>query len=167
MKRVIWMLALLLLLACAPKEDAVFVDPNAKQGGKYGTLYFEADGVRFGVFDAADDVFSALPQNSGTFVGTSCAFADSQDTFYTYDGFQIMTNVYDVERVTAITIADDTVRTPQGVYIGMTVSDAENALGMEAQTGGFLQTEGTCTLSVVVQDGVVTAIQYVPAEGLL
>ena len=62
-KLAILLLAALLLFGCGGTNDpnAVYVDPNAIQGGGYGDLYFEADGVRFGIFDDAEPVLKALP----------------------------------------------------------------------------------------------------------
>ena len=106
MKRAaILLLAVLLLLSFGCKEaddpNAVFVDPNAVRGGEYGELYFEANGVRFGVYDETEAVLSALPAYRSTFTGQSCAF-ETEDISYFFSGFEITTNEIDgVSRVTA------------------------------------------------------------------
>lgn len=164
MKRiVITVLAALLLFGCSATDpNAVFVDPNAVHGGGYGELYFEANGVRFGVYDEAEPVISALPDYRSTFTGETCAF-DSEDVYYYYAGFQMMTNEIDgVSRVTAITVADDTVKTPQGLYIGMPEADAAEAFPALAENGWNL-VDGTALLSVVLRDGAIVSIVYTPA----
>lgn len=157
--------AVLLLAGCRAKEEAVFVDPNAVTGGGYGALYFEADGVRFGIFDEASAVMEQLPEHNGTFVGESCAF-DGFDTFYFYNGFELMVNeIRGTVRITNIRIIDDTVTTPQGLFIGMAEAEL-NALLPEAsqQSGVYTLQDGTCLLSVSVADGTVKDISYAPAE---
>ena len=155
----------LLLLGCfgCGGEEAVFVDPNAIEGGGYGELYFEANGVRFGIFDEAQPVLDALPAYRSTFTGETCAF-DSADVYYYYAGFQIMVNEIDgVARITAITVADDTVKTPQGLYIGMPQEAAAEAFAALYESGWSL-VDGTAQLSVVVKDGVIASIVYSPAD---
>ena len=167
MKRIAVLLAACLLLcACAAgagDENAVFIDPNAVQGGGYGALYFEANGVRFGIFDEAQKVIDALPAYRSSFVAETCAF-DSKDVYYYYMGFQIMTNEIDgVERITAITLADDTVKTPQGLYIGMPESDAAAAFPALNEQN-WNPVDGTAQLSVVIRDGAIAAIVYTPSN---
>ncbi len=142
--------------------NAVFVDPNAVRGGEYGELYFEANGVRFGIYDEAEAVLSALPAYRSTFTGETCAF-DAADVYYYYSGFQIMTNEIDgVSRITAIAVADDTVKTPQGLYIGMSEEDAAEAFPA-LQEADWNLVDGSATLSVTIVDGVVTGIVYSPS----
>ena len=164
MKRIaLLLLAALLLCACKGAENAVFVDPNAVQGGGYGTLYFEADGVRFGVYDEADPVIAALPAYRSTFTGETCA-AEARDVFYHYDGFQMMVNAIDgVNRITGITVANDTIKTPQGLYIGMPEEDAKAAFPALFEADGTL-IDGTAQLSVVFQDGKIAQIIYTPSN---
>lgn len=166
MKRIaiLW-IACLLLLGCggAGDENAVFVDPNAVQGGGYGTLYFEANGVRFGIYDEAQQVLNALPPYRSTFTGETCAF-DSADVYYYYTGFQIMVNEIDgVARITAITVADDTVKTPQGLYIGMPEDAAKTAFAALVEQNWSL-IDGTAQLSVMLKDGVIAGIVYTPSR---
>lgn len=169
MKRTaILILALLLLLSFGCKEtddpNAVFVDPNAVRGGEYGALYFEANGVRFGVYDETEQVLSALPPYRSTFTGQSCAF-ETEDVSYFFSGFDITTNVIDgVSRVTAIRIEDDTVKTPQGLYIGMPEEDAMSAFPALYEANWNLA-DGTALLSVTITDGVINGITYTPAIG--
>ena len=164
MKRIAYLLlAALLLCACAGTENAVFIDPNAVQGGGYGALYFEVNGMRFGIYDEADAVIEALPECRSTFVGETCAF-ESRDVYYIYDGFQMMVNEIDgTNRITAITAKNDTVNTPQGLYIGMKAEDAAAAFPKLAAEDWVL-IDGTAQLSVVILDGVIAEIIYTPTK---
>lgn len=169
MKQAILLLTALLLLAAigcgaANTDDpnAVFIDPNAVRGGEYGDLYFEANGVRFGIYDETEQVLPALPAYSSTFSEQSCAFPGA-DVSYSFDGFRITTNEIDgVSRITGISVKDDTVKTPQGLYIGMSETDARAAFPALSKSGWNLE-DGTALLSVIVSDGVVTRIEYSPA----
>lgn len=168
MKRTaILLLAALLLCAIGcgtgAKDDpnAVFIDPNAVRGGEYGALYFEVNGVRFGIYDEAEPVLSALSEKS-SFTRESCAF-DRPDVFHLFDSFEIMTNEIDgIDRITAITVKDDRVKTPQGLFIGMRETDAAAAFPALSDAGWNLA-DGTALLSVTVTDGVVRAIVYTPS----
>lgn len=164
----ILLLAALLLLSfgCGANgqddPNVVFIDPNAVRGGEYGALYFEADGVRFGIYDEAEPVLSALPARS-TFTRGSCAF-DTEDVFHTYDSFEIRTNEIDgVARITSISVHDDRIRTPQGLYIGMSEEDAAKAFP-ELKDADWNLADGTALLSVTFADGVVYGITYTPAD---
>ena len=171
-KTAILLLALCLLCAagCGANTEtddpnAVFIDPNAVRGGAYGDLYFEANGVRFGIFDEAEPVLKALPAYRNTFTGESCAFPGA-DVYYYYSGFQIMTNEIDgVSRITAITIADDTVKTPQGLYIGMTEAEARSAFPALFDADWNL-IDGTAMLSVLIADGTIAGISYTPVQSV-
>ena len=156
---------LLCAIGCGGQADdpnAVFIDPNAVRGGEYGELYFEANGVRFGIFDEAAPVLSALSEEKSSFTRESCAF-DRPDVFHLFDSFEIMTNEIDgVDRITAITIKDDRVKTPQGLYIGMSEADAAAAFPALSDAGWNLA-DGTALLSVTIADGTVKGIVYTPS----
>lgn len=163
------MLLLALSAACAKspagvEETAVFVDPNAVRGGEYGNLFFSADDYQFGIYDSMQDLLDRIPPNT-TFSGQSCAF-DGDDIYYFFNGFEVMANVIDgSERITAITVDDDTVKTPDGLYIGMPESEAASIIGTAPQTGGiYITVDGTAQRNVTVQDGTVRSIAYVPAD---
>ena len=171
MRRIAILLAIL-VLACATvackgpsgvEESAVFVNPNAVKEKAYGALYFSANGFDFGIYDRMEDVLSKVPANT-TFTGESCAF-DGDDIYYFFNGFEVMANVIDgAERVTAVTITDDTVKTPQGLYIGMPEAEMESVLHTPVGIGGMcVVTDGTAQLHVTVQDGTVRAIAFVRA----
>lgn len=159
------LLMLLPILGCGQTDDpnAVFVDPNAVHGGEYGELYFEANGVRFGIYDETDPVLKALPAYNNSFTEQSCAF-DNEDVTYYFSGFRIQSNEIDgTSRITAITVDDDTLVTPQGLYIGMSEANAAAAFPKLAENDWNL-IDGSALLSVTVKDGVIAAIVYTPSS---
>ena len=127
---VLAMLMTLALCACGG-DDA----PSGAETGKddyspdYGELYYVSGDVKFGVMDPAEEVLDALGEPQGTFESDSCAY-QGKDMFYYYDGFEVMVNDVDgTLRITGITLADDTVSNPQGVKIGMDMSEALSLMG--------------------------------------
>lgn len=164
---ILCILILALIPACAKapagvEESAVFVDPNAVKAHAYGNLYFSAEGFDFGIYDPIEDVTARIAPNT-TYTGQSCAF-DGDDIYYFFNGFEVMANVIDgAERVTAITLTDDTVRTPDGLYIGMTEAELTEKTGASPDSAGLhTTTDGTAQRNVTVQDGTVRSIAYVP-----
>ena len=117
-------LAVLCVFAlCACGNDGGSGDNDANKTAEYkpdyGELYYASGEVKFGILDPAADVLSALGEPDSTFESNSCAY-QGKDKFYYYDGFEVLVNDVDgTERITGITIADDTVSNPQGVKIGM------------------------------------------------
>ena len=186
------MLALLLLCLCAcgaaPEQttaqpEDIDVQKPAEQTGEipaqtetgeaeeevqpdYGPLYFDYQNCRFGIFDEAAPILAALGEPMDTFVSESCAY-QGNDYFYYYDGIELQVNeVNGVERITGITLADDTVTNPQGVRIGMSAEKALELMNMEyAQEGGvYTITSGSTLLMLQAgSDGTLTAVQYTSA----
>ncbi len=142
--------------------NAVFIDPNAVRGGEYGELYFEADGVRFGIYDETETVLKALPPYRSTFAAQSCAF-EGEDVVYFFTGYQITTNEIDgTSRITVITVTDDRIKTPQGLYIGMPEQDAISTFPALYRADWNLL-DGSALLSVTIADGVIAGIVYTPS----
>jgi hypothetical protein len=174
MKKTVLLMTALLMLASigcgnkdAQKQDdpnAVYIDPNAVRGGEYGELYFEVDGVRFGIYDEAAPVLSALPKQVGEHVSESCAF-DHADVYHLYPSYEIQTNEIDgTDRITAIRVTTDLVRTPQGLFIGMSEADAAKAFPA-LKNADWNLIDGTALLSVTIIDGRIAEIVYTPSIG--
>ena len=122
-------ITLLALCACgtaAPREEG----SKKEYTPDYGELYYASDDTKFGIMDPAEKVLEALGEPvNGTFESDSCAY-QGKDMFYYYDGFEVMVNDVDgTLRITGITLADDTVSNPQGVKIGMDMSEALSLMG--------------------------------------
>ena len=111
------------------------------------------------------DVLAALGEPQSYFEAASCAF-EGLDKTYTYSGFQITTRPEgDKDYVNSILLTDDSVSTPEGIYIGSPVEDAEAAYTFSGtgihSSASF--TLGDATLSLIFQDGKVISIEYLPA----
>ena len=120
--------ALCVFALCACGNDGGSGDNDANKTAEYkpdyGELYYASGEVKFGILDPAADVLAALGEPDSTFESNSCAY-QGKDKFYYYDGFEVLVNDVDgTERITGITIADDTVSNPQGVKIGMKIDEA-------------------------------------------
>lgn len=126
---VLAMLMTLALCACGGETPGTEIGGETGYTPDYGELYFASGEVKFGIMDPAQEVLDALGAPQGTFESDSCAY-QGKDMFYYYDGFEVMVNDVDgTLRITGITLADDTVSNPQGVKIGMDMSEALSLMG--------------------------------------
>lgn len=179
------LIALLLCLACfalcacgtkvpaadEPQDSAAPVQsPQTEEEDSApaaGELSYVYKGFSFGIFDKAETVMEAIGEPMDSFTSPSCAY-QGEDYFYYYDGLELTVNDIDGEMlITGITLADDTVETPQGLRLGMDVEKALELMAMDytesngvysfvsGETKLLLQTDSDQTLS---------AIEYAPAE---
>lgn len=168
MKRIITVIlavmCALALCACSDNGDGTKAQTKTEYKPDYGELYYASGDVKFGILDEADEVLSALGEPVSTFESNSCAY-QGKDKFYYYDGFEILVNDVDgTERVTGITLADDTVSNPQGVKIGMKGDEALKLMdGLEYTQSGdtYKFTVGSTLFRLQVgADGTVKAAEY-------
>ncbi len=162
------------LTACGGGNDAPAGSENttpqeSAQAGGGNTadtfVFATADGVEVAVNEDMADVLAALGQEQSYFEAESCAF-EGLDKTYTYPGFVITTRPDgDKDYVNSIRLTDDTVSTGEGVYIGSSESDVTTAYGeSSSDTEGMLSyTAGDVALNFILEDGVVTSIEYLPA----
>lgn len=111
------------------------------------------------------EVLAALGEPKEYFEAESCAF-EGMDKTYTYSGFVITTRP-DGEKdyVNSIILSDDSVTTPEGIYIGSAAADVTAAYGESTEaTDTFLPyTKGNTSLNFVLSNGKVISIEYLPA----
>lgn len=175
--------ALLSLTACGPsgqpadREPAPTVspavtEPPAAQSesteGSQSAPGEEADGLAF-VYNGttiqpnalAEPILSALGEPKSYTEETSCAF-DGLDKTYFYGSFYLQTYpAADGDRVFCLWLVDDTVTTPEGVYIGSTEQQVKDAYGEDCLNGSScIVTQGDCKLTIVLTDGAVSSIVY-------
>ena len=133
-----------------PVEEAASTpEPEAQQSLD---LYFEARGVRMEPWMEAAPVLSALGDPIGSFEADSCAYI-GKDLFYWYPGFELTVNeVEGVDRITAITIADDTVTIPQGLRIYDEEEKLREVLGGEDADGVYTYRSGRVMLLIQVKE---------------
>ena len=180
MKKILALLmALTLLVLCFCGSAAFAADDAAAEDAEeteeeeeekpYGPLSFTYNEVSFGILDEAEPVMEALGEADDLFVSASCAY-QGDDYIYYYDGLELTTNEIDgVFCITGIVLADDTIKTPQGLTIGMDIEEAlklmdeidDEDLTMEENRGVYSFQYGPALLMVKADaNGEITAIQY-------
>ena len=172
MKRTLSLLLVLLLsalCACGAPAPTQEAPPAAapEETAPGSELRFAAQGVECGIFDEADPVLEKLGEPLASYETQSCAY-EGLDYLYDYDGFELSVNEIDgVRRITAISLLDDSVATPQGLRIGMPLQDALDAMPMpyreEGRSYRFLSGDASLTVRVNSGDEVI-AIDYFPAD---
>lgn len=174
MKKILALLvAFTLLTLCfcstAFAADEAETEAEEEEETVYGPLGFSYHDVDFGILDEAEPVMEELGEADDLFVSASCAY-QGDDYIYYYDGIELTTNEIDgVFYITGIVIADDTIKTPQGVTIGMDINDAlklmdeieEEELTVEENRGVYSFQYGPVLLMIKADsNGEITAIQY-------
>ncbi len=139
-------------------------------GGKGGSsdsdLVFKTEGnVTIAMGAPADKAVTALGDWASLNSSDSCGGFSGKDYVYTYHGFRMSTTPSkDGQIICKLELTDDSVKTPQGLCIGMSRSDAEAAMkGFASEKVGdnLVYTAGDTKLQVVFRDGAVTGIVYV------
>ena len=135
------------------KEQKPDREETAEEAEAPLDLYFEGKGVRIVPWMEAAPVLAALGDPIGTFEADSCAYI-GKDLFYYYPGFELTVNqVEGVDRITAVTVADDTVVTPQGLRIYDEEEKLLSLLGGTEDNGVYTYRNGQIQLLVQVKDG--------------
>ena len=150
------LMALLSLTLC-------FVACDSSDGGD--DLYFSASGTKIAIGEPSDDVIAKLGTPVSETSSASCGGFEGKDYVYTYKGYRVSTTpAKDGQIICKVELIDDSVKTPEGLYIGMTREDAESAMkGHTAEAVGdnLVYTAGATKLQVVFRDGTVSGILYV------
>ena len=123
---------------------------------------FTADGMDMAMDMEIEDVLAKLGEPVSYFEAASCAF-QGLDKVYTYNHYEIDTYPDgDDDRISSIILKDDLIATPEGLSIGMTKADMENAYGTGYETNGNMcvYTKDGMHLSILVENDAVTSIQY-------
>ncbi len=141
-------------------------DQSAQPGGADVAEYvFRAGDTTVSIDQDMVEVLSALGEPKEYFEAESCAF-EGMDKTYTYSGFVITTRP-DGEKdfVNSIALTDDSVTTPEGLYIGSAAADITAAYGecAGATDTFFPYTKGNTALNFVLSGGKVISIEYLPA----
>lgn len=124
--------------------------------------YFENSGVKIIPDMEAKELLDALGEPISYFEANSCAFGD-QDKVWTYGGFIIDTyQLEGIDYIYDVIFTDDTVETPEGIYIGMTKDDVINAYGNpdEEEENLLLYRKGNMKLIFITEDEKVISIEY-------
>lgn len=135
-------------------------------GGASKELVFKtSDGVTVAIGAEADPIISQLGTPGMVNSSDSCGGFVGKDYVYTYMGFRVSTTPADgYQMICKVELTDDSVKTPEGLYIGMSRADAEAAMeGYSVETVGVNLSYSTETvmLNVTFRDGYVSGIIYV------
>ena len=109
-----------------------------------------------------DGILEQLGEPAAYFEAESCAF-QGLDKTYTYEHFRIETYPEgETDRISSIIFLDDIEETQEGISIGMTKEDMENAYGTEYKENGsmVIYTKDGKHLSFLVKDGVIESVEY-------
>ena len=123
---------------------------------------FTYNGIDIEMNAHADGIIDALGEPKSYTEEASCAFEGLDKTYY-FGPFYLQTYPMDgVDYIYCLWIVDDSVETPEGLYIGAPQSAVEEALGAESFNGSnaYIVTTGNSRLSVIIDGGVVSSIQY-------
>jgi hypothetical protein len=152
------LLALLTLTLCA-------VACGGGKTSKGGALYFKANDIKITIGADAEDTIDKLGKWVSQNSSDSCGGFSGKDYIYAYKGYSVSTTPSkNGQIVCKIELTDDSVKTPQGLYIGMSRKDAEKAMeGFTAESVGdnLVYTQGDVKLQVIFRDGSVAGIVYV------
>ena len=148
----------------APKADApadegdVTDDAPAAAAG----FVFTANGVDISMNAPAADILATLGEPKSYTEQASCAF-EGLDKTYFFGSFYLQTYPgTEGDCVYSLWLVDDTVTTAEGIYIGSSQQEVENAYGADTFDGAnsFTVTKGDSILTIILENGVVSSIQY-------
>ncbi|NLW10905.1 MAG: hypothetical protein GX028_02685, partial [Clostridiaceae bacterium] len=126
-------------------------------------LFFEAKETKIILHEPAPEVLEQLGKETSYFEAESCAF-EGIDKTYSYPGFDLMTYPTDgTDFISAIILRDDSVTTPEGLYIGADESEIEALHGSEYSSdkpGVYVYEQAKSKLQIIAKDGVIISIEY-------
>lgn len=123
---------------------------------------FRYNGTEITMHAPAAPIVEALGEPKKYTESASCAFEGLDKTYY-YGSFYLDTYPMGEEDfVYGWWFADDTLTTEEGIYIGATQAQVEAAYGADAFNGtnAYTITKGDTMLTIILEDGVVSSIQY-------
>lgn len=175
MKRTAPVLALALIAALAltlaacsgtPTGSATGTPSAAPTSAAQGYV-FVAKGATIAMNAPAAPILTQLGAWTSYSEAASCAY-QGLDKTYTYPSFQLVTYTQDdVEYVESLLILDDTVATPEGIFLGASLADVKAAYGSDfAQNLGlYTYTKGAMSLQFLFENDQLTQIEYVAKIG--
>ncbi|MDR1733838.1 MAG: hypothetical protein LBR73_03045 [Oscillospiraceae bacterium] len=132
-------------------------------------FYFTAAGTDVLPGTSPSGILEALgEQTDPPFIAPSCAFQGDDKTYF-FPGYEVRVNEEDgAEFIYTISLKDDSVTTPEGIYIGAPRSDVIAAYGepLKEQNGVLVYTKGTTNLEIALTDETVSQILYIDNAAL-
>lgn len=150
--------------ADATGNPAPNADANPTSGGNTAEegFAFEYKGTKITMHAPAAPILDALGEPVKYTESASCAF-EGLDKSYYYGSFYLDTYPKGEEDyVYGWWFVDDSVATEEGIYIGSSQAEVETAYGTDCYNGtnAFVVKRGGGTLTVILEEGVVSSIQY-------
>lgn len=167
MKKLIAILLTVAMLACFAgcQPTQTTEDPGSQTGNaepKQDSFTFTYKGTKIALHAPAADIVAALGEPLKYSESTSCAF-EGLDKSYDYGSFYLETYpIGDKDYIYGWWFVDDLVETDEGICIGASQAAVETAYGAENYNGtnAFQVKKGSGMLTVILENGVVTSIQY-------
>ena len=131
---------------------------------------FEYRGQIIYVGMPAEPIIEQLGEPRRIFIEKSCAFeGEGNDKTYIYSEIELQTfQLGDKDYVLAVILNDDSVKTPEGLYIGMAADDALAILGEDYKEDGgiYTFTKGRGSFMVGTKMGEVKNLYYYYIVGM-
>lgn len=163
---------LLSLAACGASETTGSTPDSSNTGSNQETTASAAENsdsfaleykdAKITLHAPAAPIVAALGEPVKYTESTSCAF-EGLDKSYYYGSFYLETYPQgDEDFVYGWWFADDTLTTQEGIYIGASQAEVEKAYGTDCYNGtnAFVITKDSGTLTVILEEGAVSSIQY-------
>lgn len=147
----IWAMAC--IIGCSPDEAMATTEPGFRISGANFDLTLDAP---------AEPILDALGEPKSYTEAASCAFEGLDKTYY-YGSFYLTTYpAGDGDRISSVWFADDTVSTEEGIAIGASREEVEQAYGSDCfgDTNACTITRGNATLTIALKENVVSTIRY-------
>lgn len=130
-----------------------------------GYAFKTPNGGEIAIGDKADDALAAAGSHLSMSESASCGGIEGMDRLYVYNGFRMKTTPSEKgDVVCEIALTNDSLKTPEGLYIGMAEADVKSAMSGKgsAETVGtnLVYQSGDMKLQVNISGGYVTAITY-------
>ena len=163
MKKIIAMLLAMAMLLCfAACQSNETETPGSKEPVQ-DSFTFTYKGTKIALHAPAADVVAALGEPKTYSESTSCAF-EGLDKSYGYGSFYLETYpIGDKDYVYGWYFVDEMVENDEGICIGSSKADVEAAYGAESYNGtnAFEVTKGSGKLTIILENDVVSSVQYV------
>jgi hypothetical protein len=128
---------------------------------------FKVGGVTIHMHDETAPILEKLGKEKAYFEAESCAFPGLEKT-YTYTSFNLYTYEDGAkDRVASIVILDDSVGTAEGIFLNSSLDDVIAKYGDNYvhTLNLYKYASGQMELSFIIEDKVVTSIEYVALSG--
>ena len=144
-------------------ESQPGTEPTPGPAAPDAYVFLTGKGSAVSVNQDMAEVLAAEGEPLSYFEAESCAF-NGLDKTYTYAGFVISTRPEgEKDFVNSILLTDDSVMTPEGVYIGSSRDAVIAAYGEGGEVGALLSyTKGDCVLNFIFDGDTVISIEYLP-----